>query len=698
MMPAVMAYTIAVSFLAALAAYALDRAGALKEGSKRWIWAAAMLLSLAYPATVLLRRPPPMANPVSAVASPGMAGSASDATKVLNGTPGATAFKARPPLSQGSIGERRRWEPEAVLDIPLTILWVVSSFGLALLLCVGRVALYRRALAWAEERVDGHAVRISEDIGPAVVGTWGSFIVLPRWLLRAPRELRAMVLRHEEQHQAAGDPVLVLFGLIFVILTPWNLPLWWQLRRLRFALEVDCDARVRSDGADLNAYARMLLAVCERNSRIPVGVLAMSARRSDLEQRVTALLVRASRPRSMSAATIAASALVVVSAAELPAPQLRGPAIASGKALPDRPLSLAACEPTFSRSQDPNPQTFKCTGVIDDIVSNDEGPYRSTAYVVNFYGTRILVFDWLNIRDKFVGDDVHFIAGESRITPARDRSQLYFYRDERLPSHPISGALEGQASTTHTTGVVEEVFRAKEGDCWSVAYIAMVGNKRVPVSDELALSHYAIGDAIPIIESRSATQLGSSLDFTVDDRRLPEYRNVWSMEKAAVASAKVDTGIVEQTLSAEWRGYTYRAYVVSWNGSDIVVNDPTAASDYQMGDRLAFRVLRVTGPNGQGGWMKLELQTPQGQVAQAGEPSRTLSVPDSAVIERVLSSKDAGARTDAYVVRWHGAAVAVSDPFAGTHFVPGQRVTFRVVRANYDSAKHLQFVVGNWAS
>jgi beta-lactamase regulating signal transducer with metallopeptidase domain len=697
MMPAVMAYTIAVSFLAALAGYALDRAGPLKEGSKRWIWAAAMLLSLAYPAAVLLR-PPPMANPVSAVASSGMAGSASDATKVLNGTPGATAFKARAPLSQGSIGGRGRWEPEAVLNIPLMILWVVSSFGLALWLCVGRAALYRRALAWAEERVDGHAVRISEDTGPAVVGPWGSFIVLPRWLLRAPHELRAMVLRHEAQHLAAGDPALVLFGLIFVVLTPWNLPLWWQLRRLRFALEVDCDARVRSDGADLNAYARMLLAVCEHNSRIPVGVLAMSARRSDLEQRVTALLVRASRPRSVSAATIAASALVVVSAAELPAPQLRAPAIAPGKALPDRPLSLAACEPTFSRSQDPNPQTFKCTGVIEDIVSNDEGPYRSTAYVVNFYGTRILVFDGFNLRDKSVRDDINFIASESRITPARDRSQLSFYRDD-WPSHPISGALLGQASTTQTTGVVEEVFRAKRGDYWSVAYIARIGNERVPVWDELALSHYAIGDVIPISESRSTTEMGSSLVFRIDDRRLPEYRNYWSMEKAAAASAKVASGIVEQTLAAESEGYTYRAYVVSWRGSDILINDPTASSNYQVGDRITFRVLRVTGtgPNGAGGFMKLELQTPQGQVADGGVPSRTLSVPDSAVVERVLSSQEGATRSVAYLVRWDGVPVAISDPFGTTHFEPGQRITFRVERANYAGGKHLQLILGHLA-
>ncbi|UUZ52386.1 hypothetical protein LP419_22985 [Massilia sp. H-1] len=43
---------------------------------------------------------------------------------------------------------------------------------------------------------------------------------------------------------AARDPQLLGLALLVLVAMPWNLPMWWQLRRLRHAIEVDCDARV----------------------------------------------------------------------------------------------------------------------------------------------------------------------------------------------------------------------------------------------------------------------------------------------------------------------------------------------------------------------------------------------------------------------------------------------------------------------
>jgi hypothetical protein len=37
-------------------------------------------------------------------------------------------------------------------------------------------------------------------------------------------------------------------ALLVAVLVPWNLPVWRQLRRLRLAMEVDCDARVLRGG------------------------------------------------------------------------------------------------------------------------------------------------------------------------------------------------------------------------------------------------------------------------------------------------------------------------------------------------------------------------------------------------------------------------------------------------------------------
>ena len=39
-------------------------------------------------------------------------------------------------------------------------------------------------------------------------------------------------------------PVFLMVTALTLILAPWNVALWWQLRRLRLAVEMDCDRRV----------------------------------------------------------------------------------------------------------------------------------------------------------------------------------------------------------------------------------------------------------------------------------------------------------------------------------------------------------------------------------------------------------------------------------------------------------------------
>ena len=48
--------------------------------------------------------------------------------------------------------------------------------------------------------------------------------------------VRRLMLAHEEEHLHAKDPLLLLVASCLTILLPWNLPLWWQLRRLRLEL------------------------------------------------------------------------------------------------------------------------------------------------------------------------------------------------------------------------------------------------------------------------------------------------------------------------------------------------------------------------------------------------------------------------------------------------------------------------------
>jgi hypothetical protein len=102
---------------------------------------------------------------------------------------------------------------------------------------------------------------------------------------------------------------------------PWNLPLWWQLRRLRVAIEIDCDARVLRRGYDVSHYGETLIAVGERQSATVAMVAAMSEPRSLLEQRIRNMLRKKTRHAHATALAFACLGIAfAVGAAEISPP------------------------------------------------------------------------------------------------------------------------------------------------------------------------------------------------------------------------------------------------------------------------------------------------------------------------------------------------------------------------------------------
>src|SRR5205814_4145200 len=140
--------------------------------------------------------------------------------------------------------------------------------------------------------VDGVPVVITDLAGPATVGLLRSRVLVPQWVLGLPGMQRQYVLRHEEEHRRAHDAHLLFIASLPLILMPWNLALWWQLRRLCLAVEMDCDNRVVGALGDANAYGELLLKVAEAGSRGPrlqPAFLGMGM----LERRLNALLTPA---------------------------------------------------------------------------------------------------------------------------------------------------------------------------------------------------------------------------------------------------------------------------------------------------------------------------------------------------------------------------------------------------------------------
>ena len=148
---------------------------------------------------------------------------------------------------------------------------VLIAWGLANAWRVWRiVSLSRRQNDRREMHViDGVPVLVTDATGPATVGLVRSRVLVPRWVLALPGVQRQYVLRHEEEHRRAHDGLLLFLTSLPLILMPWNLALWWQLRRLCLAVEMDCDNRVVGALGNPQAYGELLLKVAEVGSRGP---------------------------------------------------------------------------------------------------------------------------------------------------------------------------------------------------------------------------------------------------------------------------------------------------------------------------------------------------------------------------------------------------------------------------------------------
>lgn len=186
----------------------------------------------------------------------------------------------------------------ASYDTTINRVWLTASamlllWGLANAWRVSRVISLSRRERGENARptiVDGVRVVVTDLIGPATVGLWPSRVLVPRWVLAMPGPQRQYVLRHEEEHRRAHDAQLLFLASLTIILMPWNLAMWWQLRRLCLAVEIDCDNRVVNGLGDATAYGELLLKVAQAASRGPRLQPALLGGMGTLERRITVLL------------------------------------------------------------------------------------------------------------------------------------------------------------------------------------------------------------------------------------------------------------------------------------------------------------------------------------------------------------------------------------------------------------------------
>lgn len=176
----------------------------------------------------------------------------------------------------------------------LALLWMIASGVMLIFVCAVYVRVWYAARRWRVTDIAGHAVRVSPQTGPAVVGLFRPEIVVPDWMLRFDPADSALVLMHEAEHQRARDPLLLASMWALVALIPWHPGAWYCLARTRLAIELDCDARVVRRGASLRTYAELLLNQARMRLATPtqlwLGATSLLEPSSHLERRLNAML------------------------------------------------------------------------------------------------------------------------------------------------------------------------------------------------------------------------------------------------------------------------------------------------------------------------------------------------------------------------------------------------------------------------
>ena len=267
--------------LAALAALAAERASVALRFSRRWPWLFALAAGTLWPigagiAYVVTPRAVTLPRALIGTQSPSAVG---------------TVAAQLPSLTAA-------WS-DAIGHVLIAI-WVLASLVLVARLVVGMVRLRRVDRSGSVHDVDGMQVLVTDSFGPAVYGVRNPRIVVPRWLLDLEPPLRSLVLTHEHQHLARGDAAVILASAVASALVPWNPAIWWMTRRVRLAVELDCDGRVIAATGGRERYCKLLLLIAQKQSHS--GLVPMLAEsNADLGTRI-AEMNAPKQPRSYTRA------------------------------------------------------------------------------------------------------------------------------------------------------------------------------------------------------------------------------------------------------------------------------------------------------------------------------------------------------------------------------------------------------------
>lgn len=314
--------TLLLSTLLAICAAVGDRIAAQFAVPRRFIWIAALLASFAVPVFTGLKSAAPVPLVVAQTADDGAPLKPMAVWPRIVPSGLAAMDVSRAP-------EWQTWGARVAATVERADRWVLAAWlvaSLALLTgLVVRLAMLRRARrGWTVTNELGTPVFVAPSAGPAAVGVLRPRVVIPAWLLDADHQTRVLLLRHETEHVRAGDTRVLFGAMVLEALVPWNAAVLWMVRRLRLAVEIDCDRRVFSNVGGARRYGFALLAAAERHAApLSIGVGLQDAP-SQIEARIHAVTQhRSPRPLRATVALGVLAGIVAIVSSWMPRPSLR---------------------------------------------------------------------------------------------------------------------------------------------------------------------------------------------------------------------------------------------------------------------------------------------------------------------------------------------------------------------------------------
>jgi TonB family protein len=282
--------TLIVGAFATIAAVLFERGFAHLRIGTRFAWTFALLASLVLPFVPQLMQSSPVPDVVPVLVTPAIVVSAT------------SNIETRFPIN------------------PLVAGWLLLSVVVLVAYLVSYVRLRRARRDWLRAQVAQRDVYMSDRFGPAVFGFVAPQIVVPKWVRDAAREEQELIVLHESEHIRARDQLQLLLAIVATIAMPWNPLVWIHTRRLRFAIEADCDQRVLAAVPDRARYASLLVNVGAKQ----MGLLltpALAEHRNGLERRLHMLATKLIQNRWKAAGMLAMGAVLAMVACESRLPQ-----------------------------------------------------------------------------------------------------------------------------------------------------------------------------------------------------------------------------------------------------------------------------------------------------------------------------------------------------------------------------------------